>query len=84
MQCEEVAFECFARFSRGDSLKTLLFKSDSALLSSAKVALTNPAEFQDHLAKYGLAFATYRFENLDDHGAYRYNITLKEKEDVIN
>jgi hypothetical protein len=76
MQCEEVAFECFARFSRGESLD-MYFSSVSALHSSAKVAIANQAEFEDHLAKYGLALV--KDENLS-----YIRLILTEKEDVIN
>jgi hypothetical protein len=109
IKCEEVAYECFVRFSQGKSFridpalqvaidnqvdlsksilrcrvfsqgKSFSFESnDPALHHSAKVAVANQAVFQDHLAKYGLAFVKGGY-----HGPHGYALTLKEKEDTIN
>jgi hypothetical protein len=66
IKCAELAYECFVRFSLG---KSVLFKSTY-----------KKAEFQDHLAKYGLAFGK---GEMDEN--FRYStLALKAKEDTIN
>jgi hypothetical protein len=66
IKCAELAYECFVRFSQG---KSVLFKSTY-----------KKAEFQDHLAKYGLAFGK---GEMDEN--FRYStLALKAKEDTIN
>jgi hypothetical protein len=80
-KCEEVAYDCFLRFSRGNSLTMMGFSGTSEIYSSGKVAIANLAEFQDYLAKYGLALVSAEFV---DSYSNRYDITLKEKEDTIN
>jgi hypothetical protein len=78
-KCEDVAYECFLRFSRGDSLAMSYYTSNEPeLYSSACVAVNNQAEFEDHLAKYGLAFVTSQYFS------HVYILRLKEKEDTIN
>jgi hypothetical protein len=77
-KCEEVAYECFVRFSQGKSLK-MGFRSNKEpkLYSSAEVAVTNPAELQDQLAKYGLAFVESEFKSdRRDWNEYEYLLTL--------
>jgi hypothetical protein len=76
-KCEEVAYECFVRFSQGKPL-TMDFVQNTEHINSAGVAVGNQAEFQDHLAKYGLVFMS------SQSGRNGYYITLKEKEDTIN
>jgi hypothetical protein len=52
-ECEEVAYACFARYSRG---KSLSFTSTDATLFSS-------VEFHDHLAKYGLVLVKVEVES---------------------
>jgi hypothetical protein len=73
-ECEEVAYDCFLRLSRGHSLENLVFPYQSNLHS-------NREEFEDHLAKCGLALADVRFVGHSKNG---HIFTLKEKEDTIN
>jgi hypothetical protein len=83
-QCEAVAYECFLRLSQGKSL-TMYFsaKKEPELYINTKVAVRNQGQFQDHLAKYGLAFVTSRYI---ENGGHKngYYLTVKEKEDTIN
>jgi hypothetical protein len=80
-KCEEVAYECFLRFSQGKSLVMSFFHSnDSVCFRSAMDALDNPAKFQDHLAKYGLALV----EGMNTKGSSVCTLKLKETEDTIN
>jgi ubiquitin len=78
-KCEEVAYACFLRLSQDKSLE-VSFPSNTELelYNSACVAVDNQAEFQDHLAKYGLAFVK---TGCNGNG---YTLTLKEKKDTIN
>jgi hypothetical protein len=85
-KCEEVAYECFVRFSRGESLM-MRFAHNDVLFNTATDALANPADFQDRLAKYGLACVKSgcydgNYGRYD--GNYGLSLTLKEKEDAIN
>jgi hypothetical protein len=86
--CEEVAYECFVRVSQGKSLEDMLFSKSngselseffksnvSELYNSVLLAVDKKAEFQDHLAKYGLVLVTAVHGN---NGGYI--LTLKEKE----
>jgi hypothetical protein len=79
-KCEEVAYECFLRLSQGKSL-TMYFsgKKEPGLYINAKVALRNQGQFQDHLAKYGLAFVTSEYNRSKD----EYTLTVKE-DNTIN
>jgi hypothetical protein len=78
-KCEDVAYECFLRLSKGQSPEMLFsIQSTPELSISAGVAIFNQAEFQDHLAQYGLAFVTGGYN-----GSTGYALTLKEKEDTI-
>jgi hypothetical protein len=79
-KCEEVAYACFLRFSRGDSLTLMSFSGASEFHSSAKVAVANHTDFQDHLAQYGLALVGDYVDNWNKY----HSVTLKEKEDTIN
>jgi hypothetical protein len=72
--CEEAAYECFVRFSQG---KSLALRHMSDIYMSMTVAIANQAEFQDHLAKYGLTYAEVEL-------AMQNHATLKVKEDTIN
>jgi hypothetical protein len=64
MGFEELAYECFLRFSRGESLKNMTFDLDSSTATdnrfydtfTAIVVHDKQSEFQDHLEKYGLAY----------------------------
>jgi hypothetical protein len=80
--CEDVAYECFLRLSQGKSLKTYFSNEDDYdshhLYYSAEVAVTHQVEFEDHLAKYGLALVTAASAG----GVHQ--LTLKEKEDTAN
>jgi hypothetical protein len=80
-ECEEFAYACFVRFSRGDSLQMFFSTCPNyaELFNRASVALANKAEFDDHLAKYGLAFV--KRENIYPNG---FTLELIEKEDTIN
>jgi hypothetical protein len=86
IKCEEFAYECFVRFSRGDSLAMLFsHKRERELYYSARIAVAvgNQAEFQDHLAKYGLALV----KGLIQTGGYNDNevsLELEVKKDTIN
>ena len=85
--CEEVAYAYVVGFSRGDSLESPLhFLPGDELSTSASVAHDNPAGFQDHLAKYGLALVTGSGEWVPGVGGakYRYSFTLKVREDTIS
>jgi hypothetical protein len=80
---EKLAYACFVRFSQGKSLEMSISKIEyvnEELHSSVETAVVNHVEFQDLLAKYGLALvnAGQYFGNTD------YCLTLKEKEDTIN
>jgi hypothetical protein len=78
IKCEDVAYECFLRLSQGKSLAMFFSTEDSHLYYSAGVAVTHQVEFEDHLAKYGLALVTAA----SDGGVH--HLTLKEKEDTAN
>jgi hypothetical protein len=83
--CEEVAYECFVRSSRGESLAmSLIHSSEPVLCESAKIAVANQAEFQDHLAKYGLALVHYDFVHYRNGIFGQHILTLKEREDTID
>jgi hypothetical protein len=79
-KCEEVAYHCFLRFSQGKSLHMCFssYGDESELYDRACAAVVNKAEFQDHLAKHGLAFV------FGEDSAHRCTLTLEEKEDTIN
>jgi hypothetical protein len=80
-KCEGVAYECFLRFSQGKSLEMSFFHSNgSVCFRSAMDALDNPAKFQDHLAKYGLALV----DGLIANGSSVCTLKLKETEDTIH
>ena len=61
--CEEVAYECFLRYSRGAFKKRVRFRSvpsnpasdENRLHECLNVAASNPAELETHLARYGFS-----------------------------
>jgi hypothetical protein len=71
-KCEQLAYACFVRFSRGDSLEIYFSsKREPELCSSiAKVAVAvgNQAVFQDRLAKYGLALVEVQYVSISKLG----------------
>ena len=85
--CEEVAFECFVRFSRGGSLEGIpVHRLQGHMLhdsTSVALAVANQEEFQDHLAKYGLALVGGENVNKCTVSAV-WILKLKVKEDAIN
>jgi hypothetical protein len=81
--CEEVAYECFVRFSRGESLAmSFSYKSSNYLYHSVETAVANLAELQGRLAKFGLALV--KSETTVNNQVCTLTLTLKEKEDTIN
>ena len=85
-KCKAVAYECFLRFSQGKSLAMLFsyHERSSEFYSSVSFADAHPAEFQDHLAKYGLALAEGGHQGKRNGFDTTYVFTLKETEDAIN
>jgi hypothetical protein len=84
-KCEDVAYECFLRLSQGKSFKMFFSNQEESelLKSSLWVAVHNQAEFDDHLAKYGLALVNSQYFSK---GGYNngHQLILKAKEDTIN